>query len=509
MGSALLLLGSGLTAAQINLDGSAATNNAPVPVRIAVETIPAAAAVGQVMAHAVNVGDTDIQVTGKTAVPGTYFVRVAFSGAVFAGASTDPSGFTKVAGGVAGSDHVVYGVPAAGITLGTAFTMEIDDDLAVTSDDMGTVRATITAHDGQFKAIDGEGALEYRHFGGSAVIIQKVSGIAASVMPGTTATADVAVGFRWFVNPDAPPANTASAHLGTASVRERLTGDDSALNAGTGAALVAGALIADARGVRITVEGDLSIGAFNLTRDNPATPADPANDPPMVEVTCPDPETGSAEVPLTGNVMGTEEMPNSATVSTVTPAGDTGPLSGGVTGLYTLCVTVDTMGAMSNETALPVTEYMGTITLPQAVVGGVTSPMRELASGVIGKIARNGASVRIPYLTTSEKHNQRLIIVNQGARPISITDIAFQTEPGTEADLSDAAKAAAANPELGMIMPGESAVHSVKTMLSITGNSRRTGAMLSFNGLASQISVATTQVNLSDSSTDTVVYSVE
>ena len=67
---------------------------------------------------------------------------------------------------------------------------------------------------------------------------------------------------------------------------------------------------------------------------------------------------------------------------------------------------------------------------------------------------------------------------------------------------------AAANPELNMIMPGETAVHSVKQMLEITGDSRRTAATLAFNGVAGQISVATTQVNLSDSSTDTVMWPV-
>ena len=133
----------------------------------------------------------------------------------------------------------------------------------------------------------------------------------------------------------------------------------------------------------------------------------------------------------------------------------------------------------------------------------------EVASKSIGSIVRDGASVEIAYLTISDKHNQRLIIVNRGNRPISITDIAFQTEDGTEADLSDLAKAAAAIPGAGAIGAGETAVHRVSDMLSITGDSRRTAATLSFNGVADNISVATTQVNLSDSSTDTVMWNVK
>ena len=131
------------------------------------------------------------------------------------------------------------------------------------------------------------------------------------------------------------------------------------------------------------------------------------------------------------------------------------------------------------------------------------------AEGAIGEIKRNGASVDISYLTTSDKHNQRLIIVNRGSMPIAITDIAFQSENGTEADLSDVAKAAAAVPELSMIKAGESATYKVSDMLSITGDTRRTAATLSLNGVAGKISVATTQVNLADGSTDTVMWPVK
>ena len=96
-----------------------------------------------------------------------------------------------------------------------------------------------------------------------------------------------------------------------------------------------------------------------------------------------------------------------------------------------------------------------------------------------------------------------------GTRPIVMTNISFQTEEGTEADLSDAAKAAAAIPGAGTIAPGDSVTYRVSDMLSITGNSRRAAASLSFNASASNVSVATTQVNLEDSSTDTVMWPVK
>ena len=90
-----------------------------------------------------------------------------------------------------------------------------------------------------------------------------------------------------------------------------------------------------------------------------------------------------------------------------------------------------------------------------------------------------------------------------------MTGITFQTEEGTEADLSHAAKAAAATPGAGTIAPGDAVTHRASDMLSITGNSRRAAASMSFSGAPSNVSVATTQVNLEVSSTDTVMWPVQ
>ena len=512
MGSALLL-GPGLAAAQIELDGTAAAGNAPTPVRVAAESIVTGEANQTlsgttVLGYNVNIGTNTIGVSARAAVPAGYFIRVKLDGAVFRADPTLTGGGTLAQGGAL-MDQAVFAVPAAGIVRRAAnatdpsVTLDVGDTLAVTSASPGTVSASITAHRDQFDAIDGIGALATRYFGGSAAFISKVSGITATVSAGRTATADAAVGFRWFVNPAGDPANTASATLGSFTVAERtVDADDAAtINADTGATLLADVLIPPAAGVQLVVEGELGIGAFSLTRDDPATGT---ADAPDVEVTCPDVAMGSADSPLMGNVKGTMDTPNVSTVSTGT--GGDNLFTGGARGTYTLCVTVDTMGAMSNANALPATEFTGTILLPNA--NPAIAP-RELATGTVGRIARNGASASIAYLTTSEKHNQRLIIVNRGTRAIMMTDVTFQTEDGTEADLTDAAKAAAMLPdEAREIGAGESMTVKVTDMVSITGDSRRAAAVLSFNGTKDSISVATTQVNLSDSSTDTVMWPV-
>ncbi len=525
MGCALLL-GSGFAAAQnIELDGTATRYVAPVAVRLAAESISTAdtnrtTQGTTVLGYNVNIGATRaIAASARAAVPAGYFVRVKLNGAIF---REDPTatGLGTLAQGGALMDQVVFAVPATGIprraadgaTPSVTVALSGADILAVTSASPGTVTASITAHRDQFDAIDGVGELSTAYFGGSATIINKVSGITATVSPGITATADAGVGFRWFVNePDyaddmATGANRASAHLGSFTVAERISGDTATIDAGTGATLLPDVLVPPSRGVTLRIEGELGIGAFELSRD--ARTAQDVDDGDALMVTCPPVAEGSEDSALMGNVKGTMDAPNVATVSTATgDTAETQPFgAGGARGTYTLCVTVDTMGAFSNETPLPATEYTGTILLPNE---NSAIAARELATGPVGKIERNGASASIAYLTTSEKHNQRLIIVNRGTNPIMMTNVVFQTEDGTEADLTDAAKAAAMLPdEAREIGGGESMTVKVTDMVSITGDSRRAAAVLSFNGTKDNISVATTQVNLSDSSTDTVMWPV-
>ena len=514
MGSALLL-GPGVAAAQdvIDLDGTVAGGNPPEAQRIATELIPAAVATGAggTLAHAVEIDDgtaaVQLQVTAKAAVPAGYFIRVELGGAVFRSTPAAPTGAgARVQGGAAGDSQVVYAVPDAGIVL-TSPTFNItvdgtgttDGTLAVLSDAPGGVTATISAHRDQFDAIDGIGALSTRYFGGSAMIIQKVSGISASVSAGTTAVANVGVGFQWFVNdPDyamSGEANREVAHLGSFTVNERLTGDTAALDPRDGTELAPADLIPS--GVHLVVEGDLSIGAFQLSRDNRTADQIAADDPVMVG--CPDTMTGSEDSPLMGNVKGTMEMPNTARVNTGAQDDTNTNILGGATGTYTLCVNVDTMGPMSNMSPLPVTEYMGTILLPNAESAQL--PSRELAMGVVGNIDRNGASVDIAYLTDADIYNQRLIIVNRANHDVEFTVTEMLTEADTMVTVNDLEGG-------NMVGMNSTRVVKVSDLFSFEGKNRL-GATISFNALPGDISVATSQINLDDFSTDTVMWPVE
>ena len=278
------------------------------------------------------------------------------------------------------------------------------------------------------------------------------------------------------------------------------------LSASDGLAAVDADIISTEMGsVTVSIEGDLSIGAFSVVDYNMAM----MDDDSTVDVdetviagydACP---TGPAEAdddPMNDD-MGTLTNPDDAEAEVTT----VGTQSLGA-GMYGLCVNVEPAGPMTSMNAIPAGEYTATVSVQSP--GAHESEAVEAASDMIGSITRDGASVDIPYLTTSEKHNQRIIIVNRGTAPVPITSIDFTTEDGTEAELLAPVQAAL---DAGLVVvPGQSSyVRRMDETVSITGDSRRTAATINFFGVRGNLSVATTQVNVSDGSTDTVVYMVD
>ncbi len=120
--------------------------------------------------------------------------------------------------------------------------------------------------------------------------------------------------------------------------------------------------------------------------------------------------------------------------------------------------------------------------------------------GTVGSIVRNGATVNLSYVTTSDRYNQRLIITNRGTVDAEYELTDFFTEMGTEATAGAAA--------MGTVPAGMSVVIRSADAVTFTGSMRRAAATLTVNAPAAVVDVATTQVNLNDGSTDTVNYEV-
>ena len=502
MGSALLL-GPGLATA-VDLDDLA---DDYVPLTYALESL--GAATETIMDQNMNVthfglvqdGALEFTATTSLRLTGNWYLRVALGGGmVFQDEIDAPGGWDRAQGGDEGDTQAVYALGTGAVAIDTEITVVVTGNLAVPAA-AGSHTATMTLHENLTDALDGVGATSMDFFGGSATVIRVASGVNADIVAGDPLVASVDTGFRWFVNPADPTGDpTNNLMLGTfhavANPMRVLAANDG-LQADADDVIAMGAMA-----VGLAVEGDLTIGAFTVVGPAPPDEANTTEIDENVLPDCPAAAPMPVEDPedyLMGNLVNPDDAEDDVT--------DAGSFAGAA-GMYGLCVNVDPAGKETNTNPIPAGDYTATLTVTGP---GANAEAMEAASKSIGSIVRDGASVEIAYLTTSVKHNQRLIIVNRGNRPITITDTQFQSEAGTDVELSALAMAAAGTPA-AMIPGGETRVIRVGGdlgMLNITGDSRRTAATLSFNGVATKISVATTQVNLEDSSTDTVMWTVK
>ena len=505
MGSALLL-GPGLAAA-IDLDQPVSMTNAPQT--FALESLGAATATvtnmaGQTTHYLLtNDGAFTLDVTSKVEIAANSYLRLELGGGMAFGTDSfpEPGGWTEVLSIAPGDSVAVY---RNGSTISNdpgTISFNAANQLAVPAA-AGAYTASITVHENQNDALAGVGATSTDYVGGMATVIVVSSGLDAKITAGNAFTAAVDTGFLWFIDPVKlearnPKPYRAHGMLGQFQAVANPMGILAAIDGQQ--AEDADIIAAGPMAVSVTIEGDLTIGAFDVVgqMEDDIDTADV--DESEMLMACPAPSATPIEDPedyAMGNLVNPDDAEDDVTTIGV---------ASGAAGMYGLCVNVDVAGAETNDTPVPAGTYEATV----RVTGpGDDAEPTVAASGTIGTIVRDGASVEISYLTTSEKHNQRLIITNRGPRPIAITDAVFQSEGGTEVELSALAQAAAGTPA-AMIQPGETAVHSVSQMLSITGDSRRTAATLSFNANPGNVSVATTQVNLSDSSTDTVMWVVK
>jgi hypothetical protein len=120
----------------------------------------------------------------------------------------------------------------------------------------------------------------------------------------------------------------------------------------------------------------------------------------------------------------------------------------------------------------------------------------------LGSIVRDGTTVHIPYLTTYEGHNNRLILTNRGPTDARY-EIMYMAEEGTMA-------------EAGSLSEGTLTKNSVMTLdlktgnvVTITGDTKRTAATVIVESQPMHIGVATVLVNMMDGNTDTVLYTAE
>ena len=161
-----------------------------------------------------------------------------------------------------------------------------------------------------------------------------------------------------------------------------------------------------------------------------------------------------------------------------------------------LCITVDQ----------PTEEDADEIIIPETAAYMVMATYEDIASAAfgtegethnLGRIMRDGTTVRLPFLTTYSKYNQRLVIVNRGNA--AMYTISFTPEEGVMAvPGSDAGGTLAANSTTVINLADGN-------LVTLSGKTRTAGTLI-VESEPTMIDVATTLVNIETGTTDTVVY---
>ena len=373
-------------------------------------------------------------------------------------------------GGSAGDDFVIFSMGPSDVAIDDHLFIEVTDAVAVPPG-TGSYTASISA-----SGSDAPGRL-----GGSATIVNVVSALDASVTKAADVIADVGTGFLQFTADTSLNAqNTGVARLGMFHAKVASLTSGMILAADDGEAAAASDVIkAGDTAVGLTVKGDLSIGAFKIVADAQADAA--AGTPNTADCAASGAPAATAKTATKSDLTSTASKPNEGTASRAA-------------GSYELCVDVNDEG--TNTTPIPEGEYTATVSVTGP--GTAAQPAVAVDDKTIGKITRDGTSVRVTYLTASEKYNQRLIIVNRGNRDITYNIGEFVMEDGTMVEGTSMAT--------GMIKAKSQGVMRVRDLLNFTAGNMRAAATVTADGTMSSISVATTQVNLEDGSTDTVLY---
>ncbi len=430
------------------------STTAPNRVAIASESVTPTTTGLQTVANPGNELDVQGLIGVGLAANDQVFVRLDLTGATFvtdlAATAVSIAGApsSSLSGGLAGEDSAVFGyLSAAGNFQTDAFTIALPAagiNLAGASADV-----RVRVYEQQSDAINETGVTLSDQALSSAISVSEALNVSFT---NTAATAEVSENFLLFSDNGA---TTTIATLGSFTA----TASTSASLATTLAPVVVlGDLVTENTSV-VTITGDFSFAT----------------------------DAGSYYVSSTTGTCDASPGAGLLTVdtSTFTTATTTVDVANGLP----LCVSVN-----GTSQTIPDATYSASVNLVHAVT--TSSPASTTAAGGVGEIARNGTTVEVAYLTTFGDYNQRLII-NSRHPVMAQYNITFQTEDGVTATPTALAS--------GTLAPNENLVLRASDLVTLTGGTRcsATVTVVAPNG---NISVATTQVNLSDASTDTVSY---
>ncbi len=408
---------------------------------------------GSLLYNVVDSGtNNDVQTVLGVGVPagGRVFLRFQLDGGVLANGNNirltvngSDAGILLSAGGGISDNYVVYIVDApAGFADSATVLLELDA-LGISSS--GPVSFSYSVYETLTAAIFEQISLYSNTL---ATYITTVEGASPDIEFREN-TADVAAGFTAFTSASV---GRTRANIGTLDFAE----NSASRSAATGNTVILTQVVNEAAS-EVVLEGDFSFGSWYLD-DNE-------------DCTSPDFDLNAAIQSGDGTSL------------------TTGIESFGSKGFIHLCVEVDEEGP-----EIQPDEYRAFSAPVPANVFALFDPVR--VDGSLGLINRNGTEVKIPSLTTFSEYQQRLTLVNY--RDVAVPySISFITEEGVTATALEQAE--------GVIGPQEKLVLNTGDIVSLEGGTR-CAATLQARSQQGTLGLSTTQVNIADGSTDTVVY---
>ena len=381
---------------------------------------------------------------------------------------------TRLEGGMKGDDNVTLGIVTAGsaaLTTDSEFLFEprellVDPDRPVSI----TIRPTYT-----FAGVPVGSSVPFPR------VITVVDGVnVTSALPAENPVASVTDDFTKFKGPDDGGDPVLTAHLGQFEVKVATTTN---LHLAVTASGVAGATISQdelekmVSSTEVTLAGDTSFlgenGDIYLTRGSGSGATRNNCDP-----------AGKMSFLQTG-----ENMTRSVDEVTL----DWGTAASGA---RHLCISVPEEDGMP----IPATDaYTLTLAHTMAVTGIAAEFRRDNDALTMGRITRDGTSMYVPWLTTDDRYNQRIVLWNRSSRAANYA-LTFTTEDGVTATAGDDATGTlAANSRTVLSMRNDDVV-------TLAGGNR-TSATIMVVAPSGLVEASTVTLNRQDGSTDTVVYS--
>ena len=402
----------------------------------------------------------------------TYIVIYTLDGMVFQEPPSieAPTGFSVASGGMAGDKVVVFRMSSTAAAVTASTLIVLNAQFAISAAGNGSVTRTVT---NQTLAELGTAGVTGSMTHTASGAIKLASGFKETAMP-MTATATVEHSFRSF---------NGAAVAAVGSLRVTHNGDVRQNNAAGDAVSALTEIITPGTGTgagtsTVQIMGDFSFATSAFLHGDDDCSAE---------------GTDTEAPPTDSGILKMEGTGDDAMVVGVNAVNVTEFDRGDPAGPAYLCIMVDP----EDEDGMRIPETvaytaMGAYTGAVAGAAFDPAPMEQ----TLGMIRRDGTTAHIPYMTTYEGYNQRIVLSNRSSVDADY-EMTFRTEEGVMAEASDMAT--------GTLMGNTTVTYKATDLVTLTEGSRAAATII-LEAQPGHIDVTSVIVNKESRDTDTVVH---